>query len=234
MSYKTNTYFRLLEALTKPGCAICRFAEAALRQYIDDLFSEHLWVMERREEMRAARGFCAAHAPLIDDYGRVLGIAVLHHDIVGSVLRALEATVGSRPTQRGAISAIADALGPAQECIFCRYSHEQELFAARTLLHDWQDEKMRAAFATSSGLCLPHFRLALEQRESPEHSRSELIEIQLGVLRRLHADLAEFVRKSNLAYADEAAGQEADSPRRALALVSGRVTGVDSRDGRRR
>jgi hypothetical protein len=60
--------------------------------------------------------------------------------------------------------------------------------------------------------------MALEMREFPEHDLVELIETELSILKQLGADLDEFVRKSNLAYAHEKMEREADSPRRALSL----------------
>jgi hypothetical protein len=199
---------------------------------VDDFFSEHLWVMERRAEMRLGRGVCPAHAPLMDDFGRVLGLAVLHHDILGHVLNDVDAAMRTPLGKRALIRSVANAIKPQQECLFCRYVHEQAEFAVRTLISEWHDQRLHAVFVQSSGLCLPHLEAALRIRDCPEDSLTDLIEVQRAIFKRLEDDLAEFVRKSNLAYANEVKGREADAPRQALALVSGRATDGDSRFSR--
>jgi hypothetical protein len=227
--YKTNTYFKLLEAMPMPGCAVCRLANVALHQYVDDLFSEHLWVMERRAEMRLGRGVCPAHAPLMDEFGRVLGLAVLHHDILGHALDDVDSAMRTPLGKRALIRSVANAVKPQQECLFCRYADEQAEFAVRTLIAEWHDQRLHAAFSQSSGLCLPHFEMALRMRDASEDNLADLIEVERAILGRLEDDLAEFIRKSNLAYAHEAKGREADAPRQALAVVSGKTTDGDSR-----
>lgn len=176
--YKTNTYFKLLEALPMPGCVVCRLVNAALHQYVDDFFSEHLWVMERRAEMRLGRGVCPAHAPLMDDFGRILGMAVLHHDVLGHVLNDVDAAMRTPLGKRTLIRSVANAIKPQQECLFCRYIHEQAEFAVRTLIAEWHDQRLHAAFAQSSGLCLPHLEAALRIRDCPEDHLTDLIEVQ--------------------------------------------------------
>ena len=53
---------RLLEALARPGCPLCRVLAAATRHHLEALLDERVALPGAHREFRASRGFCGEHA----------------------------------------------------------------------------------------------------------------------------------------------------------------------------
>ena len=79
---------------------------------------------------------------------------------------------------------------------------------------------MLAAYESSDGLCLPHFRQALA-RVRDERVFEALINVQRVVWERLVSHLSEFIRKSDYRFQDESWGEERDAWLRAIAALTG-------------
>jgi len=89
-----------------------------------------------------------------------------------------------------------------------------------TLLQHLDDEGLATALRTSAGLCLPHFRRAL-QLIRDEETFHRVVEWQLDCLERLHGELDELIRKHDYRFSGEDLGAEGDAWIRAIAQVSG-------------
>ncbi|MFN3477648.1 MAG: DUF6062 family protein, partial [Candidatus Methylomirabilales bacterium] len=76
-------------------------------------------------------------------------------------------------------------------------------------------------FLSSSNLCLPHFRMTLEEAED-RTAVETLIEVQRARMTTLLTDLEEYLRKHDYRYAHEPYGSEKNSWIRALELFVGR------------
>ncbi len=254
MKGKSNAYYALVEALRRPGCPICQQVDEAVRQRIDAFLYEQITVVARRDEIRLARGFCSVHGSMISGTGRMVGTAILQHDVLNDVLREINkvtpvnaATNGSAEpgksrqlmNLRGLVAsglrlrpfaAIANAIKPRRECPLCEYERDTEANMLRTLINNLDDDVLRVGFTKSHGLCLSHFRVAVSGlSETKPDMLASMTEIQLGILTRLRDELAEFIHKSNGSYDYAAMGEESDAPLRAVRMVSGRVL---HRDGR--
>jgi hypothetical protein len=244
----TNVDHELQEALRQPGCAVCRLVDRAVRQRIDAFLYEQITVLERRAEIRAARGFCSMHGTMLNGVGYILGNAILQHDVLNDVLREIDKVTapGAMPKAKGAavldlkalgrgvfnkIGSVAGAIKPKRVCVLCAYERDSEGIYLRALVNHLHEAELREAFAHSSGLCLPHWRVALGLNEVKRENLSELIHIQTALLKALKAELDEFLHKSNgsFGYTQAEMGSEADAPLRALKLVSGRVIHSDGR-----
>lgn len=226
----------LAEALQKPDCAICRLVERDLHQYVDGFFYESITVVERRAEIRAARGFCPAHGAILAGHSRTLGTAIIHHDVLNDVLRSFPDA--EREIRESRSTNLADALRrllkstqqtamnalrPRRSCVLCTHERHQERVVLETLLEGLRsDGPVRTAFITSDGLCLPHLQAALEKRSVRAESARTLIELQGNIMHRLRADLALFIHKHNGSYESSAIGDESRAPARATRMVSGR------------
>jgi hypothetical protein len=224
--------FDLLDAFPQTDCPVCRLVERDVRQYIDGFFYESITVVERRAEIRSARGFCTTHSEILAGHSRTLGTAIIHHDVINDVLRSFpgensEPSRGAAHTLRRVVTSlqqiVAETLRPKRECVLCSHELHQERIVLETLLAGLgeKDGDMRAAFAASGGICLPHLRTALEMRFDAGAQRA-LLDLQGDILRRLRADLALFIHKNNGSYAHDAIGDEAHAPARATRLVAGR------------
>lgn len=96
------------------------------------------------------------------------------------------------------------------------------LWGLQRLLSSAKGEAMiRRLYHTSSGLCLPHLRLALEEAEE-QSSADLLLQVQDQALSRLSASLKEYLRKHDYRYAHEPMLEaETTSYHRAIALFAG-------------
>ncbi len=239
MRDKSRTYFDLVESLGQPDCAVCRIVNQAVRQHVDIFLYEQITIVERRAEIRAARGFCSIHgAMLISGHGRVLGAATLQHDILNDVLRQMDRALATPAALvrrslpfglRGMLKAVAHAVRPRRICPLCEYERRQEGLVLRALVNEINDPAVRAAFERSAGLCLPHFQMAVGMHDLPAGLRLRLTELEQPILAKLKAELAEYMHKRNASYETAPMGEEADAPLRATRLVSGRVVHSDGR-----
>jgi hypothetical protein len=236
---KPNTYHELLGTLKQPGCAICRSVDGAVRQRIDAFLYEQITIIERRTEIREARGFCSAHGTLLNGVGYMLGNAILQQDVLNDVLREISKHEDAKKRSIKSFTqglfnragAVVNAIKPKRECVLCEYERDREAMYLRTLINYLYEAEMREAFAASGGLCLPHFRVALGLNEVKNENLPALIETETEILSKLKTELDEFLHKSNASFGFTQAdmGSEADAPLRALKLVSGRVIHSDGR-----
>lgn len=230
-------YLDILEALRQPGCAFCRLSEVSANRYLDAILWEMVNDLEVRAELKAARGYCPEHVRLLARAGAALGVAILSKDVLRTLLDLLAANPieeagdsGVRTLLRGTdrsapskvTAKVVAALEPQRPCPVCRHQRDREQELAATLLA-YLDEPgaLAQAYQPSDGLCLPHFRQALSQASSPREAAA-LIRVQQAVWQRLHGELEEFIRKSDVRFRDEGFGPEKDSWRRAIEAFGGR------------
>ena len=223
----------LTEAFRQPDCPVCRLIERDVQQYIDGFFYESITVVERRAEIRSARGFCPPHGAILAGHSRALGTAIMHHDVLNDVLRGFPGEEQEKQQQATPVRALQRvftplkrrvvlALQPKHECVLCRHERHQERVVLEVLLDGMRSETMRSEFTHSSGLCLPHLQAALEIRNARAESARALIEAQGEIIRRLRDQLALFIHKNNGSYESSTIGDEARAPARATRMVSGR------------
>jgi hypothetical protein len=107
-----------------------------------------------------------------------------------------------------------------EPCPACLHARRAEQNFVDTLLANWDDDRLQAAFRRSSGLCVPHLRLTLARAADP--GRFEAIKaVQLEIWQGLISELDEFIRKQDYRFSHEPKGSERDSWSRAIDLVSG-------------
>lgn len=239
MHAKSSVYHELIAAMAHPGCPVCQMVDRAVRQYVDMFFYENITNVERRAEIRAARGYCSVHGALLAGRSHMLGTAIIQHDVINDVLRELDRALpptapdaparASQPLKALAAmplrSALHSAVKPKRMCPLCKYERDQEAMLLRLLINEIHDPAMHGAFERSSGLCLPHVQAMLQLRDVKRSEVRRVMQIERDILHRLKAELEQFLEKSNGSYAYEAMGAEADAPLRAVKIVSGRVFG---------
>jgi hypothetical protein len=226
---KSNIYFDLLEALRQPDCPVCRLIDRDVRQYIDGFFYESLTVVERRAEIRAARGFCSVHGSILAGHSRTLGTAIIHQDVINDVLRGLPGHDDKRSSLRAVLAGVRDAvtraIKPQRECVLCSHERNQERIVLETLINGIDDNTLRSAFERSQGVCLPHVQIAAGLRGINDVSLRDFLALERKILQTLRSQLEVFIHKYNGSYVHEAMGDEASAPAHATKLVSGRVFG---------
>ncbi|NLE45562.1 MAG: hypothetical protein GX620_12650 [Chloroflexi bacterium] len=203
-----------------PGCPMCHLMHDVMHSYMDSVMNEYILDIPARAEMREARGYCKRHAwYLPEGRGRVLGIAIIHDDILKNVLRAIDEPREPRRVRRRA-QALLKRLRPSRECPACIYERKMDEVTTRALLKYLHDPEFARVLSASSGLCLRHFFNALEFVRD-DATYDQLLAVQERTLSTLQMELAEFIRKSDYRFQHEGFGKEGDSWLRAIAVVSG-------------
>lgn len=220
------SFYDLLEAFPKTGCAICQLLVRDADQFLDALLYEYVNEVSTNAAFRASRGLCNPHGWQLTDYlGNKLGVAILYHAALDELLKItarttggitpslLKRIVGTAPQQ------LADQLAPTGECPACIYLTEAETRYTRMVSDYLGDERVQKAYQASSGLCLNHFRQTL-QATSNKADQEQLIEMQTTIWQALKDEVETFMHKQNVATA-EVMGEESDSWRRAIRQLGG-------------
>lgn len=182
-SGRTSLYFDLLDGLSQPGCAICRYALRAVERFFAALTYENTNDPNVREGIRAARGFCNRHTEHYVALGDELGAALIYRDLLHTIVPALgEAAPVGLANVAGALtnpdgSRLADralkALAPTAVCYACQRQREAEEQYLATLLRWLGTKEFASAYEQSTGLCAVHCDQALQA--NGERSRGKLL-----------------------------------------------------------
>ena len=156
MEPKPIPYHDLLRALkpddetSRQGCPICQLVTESVARYLDDLIFFSAVKPDTRAEIRAARGFCNEHASQLTQLmGKGLGVALIHEDVIDTVMEGLQSAVprptrawlnwpaGGTPTKtraRRAAARAVQALAPQGSCLACQHQLlvEESYLAARS------------------------------------------------------------------------------------------------------
>ncbi len=229
-------YYELLEAFPQPGCPLCRLVQSAVERSLSHLFYESVTDPSVRHRLRRSLGFCKQHAWLLVDarIGDALGMAIIYHDLLGSLLKHLpqesDLSAQKNPFRlrhrlpfslKTLLGQALETLAPRHPCPACEQEESSRRAAVSVLASALNDLAFAESFKASGGLCLPHLRQVLEEIRDPL-----VLEVLLtnsrDKLSALHLELAEIIRKNDYRYRDEAFGPEGDAWKRAVALVVGR------------
>jgi hypothetical protein len=229
-------YHEIREALAQPGCPFCRMLAHGEDRYLDAILWEQVNDPSTRAELNEARGYCQQHGWLLVRPGAAVGVAILMRGILQTLLGVLDSTpventgkpflysLRRAPDRQHVSSVTADltaALCSQVPCPVCTHVQELELAYADTLLAHLQGPgELAGSFRASDGLCLAHFRRTLARAPSGAEGKA-LVAAQQSIWQRLHAELGEFIRKSDHRFRDETFGPERDAWRRALEAISG-------------
>ena len=232
----TMSFYNLRDALPQPGCVVCRLKAAAVDRFLDGLLWECVNDPDTRRNIRQARGFCHEHAWRLVHGGASLGATIIMRDVLHNVLetmeggkfealpalslrRAREALNKKQPS--AATAELAAALTSHAPCLACEQAATMEDVYVSTLLeHLLGEDGLLAAFQTSDGLCLPHFRQALAHVRDAAVFEA-LVKSQRAIWSQVVAHLDEIIRKSDYRFQDEARGEETGACRRAITALVG-------------
>jgi len=233
---RTKSYYDLRDALTLPGCPVCRSRAGFTEQYLDRLIYENVNDPGLRRKIRQARGFCKEHAWGLVRRGAALGVSIMMHDVLGEVLRTVDGarfyafpSVSLTRVQealdpkgpRSATTRFVSKLAPQTTCPVCVRVREMEEAYYSAFLDNLLDEDgLLTPYSTSDGLCLPHFRQVLKHVDREATFRA-LVSAQRAIWARLEEQLSEAIRKSDYRFSSEPIGEEGKAWLRALAVIAG-------------
>jgi hypothetical protein len=227
MKSKHFSYFRVLEALREPGCALCRLGGTAANRFLDSLLYEYVNDTGMRRMLVEAHGFCPNHSNALVARHDALGTSILYKAILNHLQAELETVTpearegwGSKlREQLGGARGASDRLAAHEGCPACTQRDDAVLRALAIVAEHEGDAELAAALAASDGFCLPHLRMALPQLSG--RALAQLLARQRAVWQALDGELAEAIRKHDFRFRDEAFGDEEDSWRRAVEAVAG-------------
>jgi hypothetical protein len=204
----------LKQGLARGECPLCRVAHKAEREYLWYFFDEYSTHGEALDEVRAAQGFCAAHADAlrrieVDGLQSTLGISETYEDTLTGLLEQLDELGRGRAFHRA-------------QCPACtRRDDEVRRNAGYLIALLREDARSAERFASSPGLCVDHFALAHTAAAPDREMRRWLLDVERKAVRVLRDELSEHLRKQGAEARDEPSGPEADAWQRALWLTGG-------------
>ena len=222
------TFEDLVDALGRPGCAICRLSTRRADRFLSSYIYEHVNDVDLRATIREARGFCEIHAGHFLEKLDALAVAITYRDILNTLVREIEGTAeagpdgstGMRARLRGLARAGSRRPRTPATCPVC----EAERAAAGRALDvlTQHGDQIAEVLADGDPFCLPHAREALRRRPAFGALRAR----QQRGWSALRDRLLEFIRKSDHNYRWETLTDEERS-----AIVGGvrAVTGVRAR-----
>jgi hypothetical protein len=228
-------YYELLEVFPSPGCPLCRLVQSAVERSLTHLFYESVTDPAIRHRLRRSLGFCKRHAWLLVDarIGDALGMAIIYHDLLGSLLKHLpqdpDLSVQKTPVRlwhrlpsslKTLLGQALEVLSPRHPCPACEQEDSSQRAAVAVLASALNAPTFVEAFKVSGGLCLPHLRQVLEEIRDPL-ALEILLTTSRDKLSALHLELAEIIRKNDYRNRDEAFGPEGDAWKRVVAVVVG-------------
>jgi hypothetical protein len=202
------------QGLSRGVCPLCRVAYKVDGEWMWAFFDEYSGDEDTMTRLERARGFCPDHAERlrrleVEGLRSNLGISGIYLDVFHALSHQL------------AELASEDNLEPAEKCPACAFRDEELARNARYLIEELESsESSRNRFASSDGLCLPHFELTWRTANGP-HQRELLLDVQRRAVNAVVRDLVENVRKQGQEYRGDPDDREASSWQRAIHLTAG-------------
>jgi hypothetical protein len=208
VSPRIREYFDLRDALAEPGCPVCARVLRAGHEAVAALAAVPSPGAPARKNALAFRGLCNAHAWSIrQNAQQSVGLGEVYEGFLRGRIEALQRAMarqdgGDRRPWSGWIHAMGEwvraslpGLRRMRRCPACRAAQAVERRDLGLLLDLITDMEFARAFEVSTGLCLPHLNLSL--RLAPDHPNlPRLLEAHLPKVKRLHADLQDFLREA--------------------------------------
>ena len=216
-------YYIVLEALGQAaGCPLCSIEIEGTKRYLGGLLYESVNDPGVRRDLILSRGYCHRHAHVLAGARSGSGTAILYRDQVGLFLEFLKTV--RRPGVRRLRSSATAGWSKRAQCPACRLEDESRARHAAVLIDGLADDRMRAAFDSCPGLCVPHFLFVYDRIASPD-LRGYLLETQQRKFRALQEELSEFIARHDYRRIKEGFGEVGDSWLRAIRLMVGEGAG---------
>lgn len=195
--------YDLVQALSLPGCALCRALDADDRRWMASFWREGRKDPNARRHFFEAGGFCCAHAwllhRLVAEAGSATAIADLYGRLATYDLQWLDTIRASLGRRR------APTLRRRRGCPACAFRADALERKAHFLAEALSEEQVRGAYTRSEGLCFPHFARALEEAIGAADAQTArfLLDDWHDRLAELRAGLAEYERKRDYRHSFE-------------------------------
>lgn len=219
-----QTIYELRLACKKTGCPVCTLTQRAGARYIEGTFNESMLDPGIRQKLVESMGFCYEHTwqSIELKLSDALGHAILYQDLVKRVLNAV-AENEKNPGQQ-----LANSLEQATGCPACQIEVETLERIIDSMVAALRQPDFVSEFHKSDGLCVSHLKHILPRLDQKQ--QAAVLSHQRIRLESLKGELAEFIRKSDYRFRDEAIGPEGDSYKRAADMVKGKHRPENKKD----
>jgi hypothetical protein len=201
-------YFDLRDALAEPGCPICARVLRAGRDALAPLLVDGSPETGGRKHVTALRPLCNAHAWSIHQIPQQpVGLAQSYEAFLHGRIETLQRAM-ARPDSASRLRWPSWMRGWGEleldwlprwrrfrRCPACRAAGAVERRDLGLLLDLITDMEFARAFEASGGLCLPHLDL-IQHLASDHPNLPRLREVHLPKVKRLHAELQDFIRRA--------------------------------------
>lgn len=220
--------YDLLDAFKQEGCPICSLTLHSVAHYMESMNYDSVGDQVFRSQLKEALGFCNTHAHQWLRTAFLLGTAEIYQDILRILVESLQKrTVHSDDlaNRLGSLLHLEETGGdatiihPTASCPACAHVARTESMLVKTLSEQLSDPSFRAVYEASSGLCIPHLRMAfaISPSETSETLRAHALHVEENML----AQLGEIIRKHDYRFRDEPVGDERGAAERAVQHVAG-------------
>jgi len=219
-----QTIYEIRLACHKPACPVCTLVQRAGARYIEGIFNESMLDPGIRQKLVNSHGFCHEHTweSINLKLSDALGHAILYQDLVKDAIHKIE------EIEHNTVSQLARTLEPITACPACLIEEAAVERILDTLAPALSNQDFVTEFMESNGLCLPHLLRLLPRLEGKQ--RAAVLSLQLSRLESLKSELAEFIRKNDYRFRDEAIGKESDSYKRAADMIRGKRRPAEKKD----
>jgi hypothetical protein len=238
-SSKWLAFDRLVAAFSPDGCAICRLVARQSARHIQMLLNEGIMEEGVRRRLYESFGFCNLHGWIATEmaFGDV-ALAVLYEDLIGRLLPQLDrvASAVKPPADQGLIGnfwrqrEVPRAVPVTAPCPVCAANDQTANLYLGELLKFFDDNKLRAAYDPSFGICLPHLQQAVH--EFPDQPRlPHLVAAERAKLEALQAELHAYDARRDARFHDKPHGREQSSWWRVIEKFTGKRERLGGEDG---
>ena len=210
-------------ALLDEECPLCMLRGEDEVRGLSSLLHEGLSNAPYLERLSQAGGFCSEHAWALQrleerDWHDGLTNASFERPLLADAIEQ----VGRLPMTTRAVRR-ARRKSTATPCPACEGRARMEEIRASNLAEALQDQEFAELYAQRKlGVCMPHFRMVWVE-EMPDEVRRFLAETQRRQLQRLLGELDQYLRKHHCHVKETPLPDEAESWRRAVAMLSGQA-----------
>ena len=217
---KDISHIHVLDAFEKSKtCPICDLNNATVNKYIDDLLYESVNDPALRKNFTNSKGLCPFHGELLLRHGDALGIAIMHIEQIQLLLNHIK---GSGNIFNSMKHSDPGGWLEHSNCMICDIRNDSEKRHIATFIELIDDREMRSYLDSFPGFCARHLLMVLAKLKNKEHI-AFIVELHTRKYGSLIADLKEFCRKNDYRFKDEPMGQEAESWKKAVYIVSGKI-----------
>ena len=137
----------MLDALKKPGCALCSLLKSRVDRHLEDLLYENVTDPGFRETFRSDSGFCREHTGLLFASRDGTAIALTHRDLLEDALQTIQSN--------RKLPLVDQRTKP---CLLCRYARETDERHLKILRDYLEDPELKKQLKDSDGFCVPHYQ----------------------------------------------------------------------------